>query len=154
MLSDVARRRIAALLLIAGIALAVLAITDTGPFDDPPTPEQEAKAAAETFYAAASDGDFKTYCSVLTTRARDLIQAKAARLEAAAGTDLGGCAKIVALAADAFKDSELKVRQVSVSGNRARIEANYRQADRSGLQAKTIYLELDDKGNWRISDPG
>jgi hypothetical protein len=44
-MSDVVRRWIAAGLLIAGIAVAALAITDTGPFEDPPTEEERVEAA-------------------------------------------------------------------------------------------------------------
>ena len=50
-ISDVVRRRLAAGLLIAGIALAALAITDTGPFEDPPT--QQARAEARYKFADA-----------------------------------------------------------------------------------------------------
>lgn len=154
LLSDIARRRIAALLLAAAIAAGILALTDTGPFDDPATPEEEVQATVERFYAAAAEGDFDTYCSLLTNRARELVRINAARLAAAAGGDLGGCQDILGLAEDVFKGGELKIRQVSVSGNRARVEANYRQAETTGLQAKTIYLELDKAEEWRISDPG
>jgi hypothetical protein len=153
-LSDVARRRIAAVLLIGVIVIAVLALTDTGPFDDPPTEEQLVEATAVLFYDAAAAGDFDAYCALLTSRARDQIQANAARLAAAAGGDLGKCPDVVALAADAFKGGALKIRQVSVSGNRARVEANYRVEGKPGVQAKTIYLELNPQGEWRVSDPG
>ena len=142
------------MLLIAGIAVAVLAITDTGPFDDPPTETELVEATVVKFYDAAAEGDFDAYCALLTNRARDLIQANAARLAAAAGGDLGKCPDIVALAEEAFKGGELKIRQVSVSGNRARVEANYRVEGKPGVQAKTIYLELNEQDEWRVSDPG
>ena len=46
-MSDVVRRRVAAALLVLGALVAVLAITDTGPFSDPPTTEDEVRAAVE-----------------------------------------------------------------------------------------------------------
>ena len=56
-MSDVARRRVAAALLIAGIAVAALAITDTGPFEDPPSEEERVEAAVQEFYGAAAASD-------------------------------------------------------------------------------------------------
>ena len=44
-MTDVLRRRIAAGLLIAGIAVAALASTDTGPFEPAPTEEGRVEAA-------------------------------------------------------------------------------------------------------------
>ena len=67
-MSDVVRRRIAALLLIAGIAVAVLAIADVGPFDDPPTEEERVQETVEDFFGAAANGDSKTFCGLLTER--------------------------------------------------------------------------------------
>ena len=59
-MSDVWRRRIAALLLVVGGRSAALAIADVGPSDDPPTPEEEVSEVVEDFYGAAADGDFVT----------------------------------------------------------------------------------------------
>ena len=44
--SEVARRRIAAVILIVGIVLAVLAITDTAFFEDPPTEAEKVETAS------------------------------------------------------------------------------------------------------------
>ena len=49
-MSDVVRRRVAAALLIAGIAVAALAITDAGPFEDPPTEEERVEATVNEFF--------------------------------------------------------------------------------------------------------
>jgi hypothetical protein len=44
-LSESARRRIAAVILLAGIAIAALAIWDVGPFANPPTEAERAQSA-------------------------------------------------------------------------------------------------------------
>ena len=62
------------------------------------------------------------------------------------------CTKILDVLAPVFKDSEISVRYVSVSGNRARVEARYKLAG-AGAQPRTVLL-LSEDGEWRISDPG
>lgn len=107
----------------------------------------------ERLYAAASGGDFDAYCALLTERARELVRINAARLTRD-GRDLGGCEGILELAGASLLGGKLRIREVSVSGNRARVEANLRLPEAGGVQARTIYLELDDAGEWRVSDPG
>lgn len=149
-LTEHTRRRIAAGLLAVVAAIAVFAIADVGPFADPPTEEDRAQAAVERFYGAAAEGDFATYCSLLTERARDLVRQNAARLLAEAG-ELE-CHDIVSLAADSFAGAELRIREVSVSGIQARVEADLRLP--GGPSSKTVLLERDDDGAWLIYDPG
>lgn len=149
-MSDVARRRIAALLLIAAIAVAALAIADLGPFKDPPTEEEDVQAAVERFFGAAAAGDAETFCGLLTTPARQALRVNAAqRLQI---NDLPGCEQILEALSEAFAGSELTVRRVSVSGNRARVEARYKLAG-AGPQPRTI-LMLEEEGEWKVSDPG
>ncbi|HEY8466404.1 MAG TPA: hypothetical protein VIL04_06355 [Solirubrobacterales bacterium] len=151
-LSEVTRRRIAAVLLVAGVVVGALAILDVGPFSDPPTPEEEVRATVERLYDAASAGDFETYCGLLTERARELVRVNAARL--AQGRDLGGCQQILERLGSSLLGGELRIREVSVSGNRARVEANLRLPEVKGAEARTILLELDEQGEWRVSEPG
>ena len=151
-LSDIARRRIAAVLLLACVALAALAITDTWPFDDPPTEEERAQEAVETFYDAAAEGDFATYCALLTSSARDRVRVNAARLLEEAGQLK--CEEILAVAEEEFAGLSVRIRDVSVSGVQARVEANVKLADTPGVDSRTMILEKDDEGAWRISDPG
>jgi hypothetical protein len=153
MLSEVARRRIAAILLIVGIAVAGLAITDTAPlFDDPPTPEEQVQATVERFYDEAIAGDFKAYCGLLTPSARDLVQRNAARLIEEAGRL--SCQDIIAVAAESFEGLNLRIREVSISGIRARVEVDLKRPDVPGFQSRTLYLDRLDSGEWLISDPG
>jgi hypothetical protein len=152
-LSEVARRRIAALLLIAGVAVAVLAITDTWPFDDPPTEEERTEEVVERFFGAAAQGDFGTYCSLLTPAARDQVRVNAARLLEQAGQLK--CDQILAVAAkEQLAGVEVRIRETSVVGVRARVEANVKFPDTPGTEPRTMFLELNDAGEWRISDPG
>lgn len=149
-LDEITRRRIAALLLIAGIVIAVLAIADIGPFEDPATEEEKAQAAVEEFFAAAAEGDSRTFCGLLTEQARNTLRVNTARQIQA--EELPGCREILEALKDAFAGSEVTVRFVSVSGNQARVEARYR-AEGAGAQPRTIAL-LEEEGEWRISDPG
>jgi Putative lumazine-binding len=148
-MSDTLRRRIAALLLVAGIAVAVLAIEDVGPFSDPPTQEEVVQGVVEDFFNAAAQGDSKTFCRLLTDDARKTLEVNyAQRLQ----TDEPlSCAEILDTFAAAFKGSSVDVRVVSVSGIRARVETRYKLAD-SPAQPRTVLLQLED-GGWRISNP-
>ncbi len=151
MLTDIARRRLAALLLIAGLMIGGLAIADVGPFSDPPTPEEAVKETVTEFYDAASNGDFERYCDLLTQTARDGVRANAARLvEEAGGLN---CPAILEIAKEALTETEARIREVSVSGNRARVEVSLQLADEA-VQPRTVILELDPAGSWKVSDPG
>ena len=152
MLTDIARRRIAAGLLIAGIAVAVLAIGDAGPFEDPPTPEDRVQETVEDFYAAAAAGDFETYCTLLTPGARDRVRANAARLLEEAGRL--SCGEILSVAKESFAGVSAKIREVSVSGIRARVEANVKTPGTPGVESRTMFLDQEQSGDWRVSDPG
>lgn len=151
-LSDITRRRIAALLLIAGIAVAALAITDTWPFDDPPTEDERVQDTVESFYAAGAHGDFAEYCALLTPAARDRVRVNAARLLEEAGQLR--CEGILAVAEEEFKGVSIRVREISVSGIQARAEVNVKVAGRAGVEPRTVLLEQNEAGEWRVSDPG
>ena len=81
-----------------------------------------------------------------------LVRVNAARLTR--GKDLGGCEEILERFGSSLLGGELRIRQVSVSGNRARVEANLRLPETKGAEARTIQLELDEQGDWRVSEPG
>ena len=78
-LSEVARRRIAAVILIVGIVLAVLAITDTAFFEDPPTESEKVETVVLDFFDAAAASDFESACDLLTKGAQDVMRRAAAR---------------------------------------------------------------------------
>jgi hypothetical protein len=150
-MSDLARRRIATLLLVAGIVVAALAIADLGPFRDPPTTEDHVAATVEEFFGAAAEGDFRAFCALLTPDARETLRRNAARL---GGVDANrGCARTLgAVVGEALEGSRYAVREVSVSGPRARVEARFRPPD-AQPELRTVYLnEID--GEWLVDDPG
>jgi hypothetical protein len=123
-LSDAARRRIAAVILVVGIAIAALAIFDVGPlFDDPPTDAERAQDAVEEFFAAADDGGFKAVCDHLTVQQQQAIEQRAASLAAREG--LKGCDEILReLLGNQLAETRItKVVAVRVSGNQAVVEA-------------------------------
>jgi hypothetical protein len=149
-MSDVARRRIAALLLLAGIAVAVLAIKDVGPFEDPVTEEERAGDAVEDFFGAAADGDSKRFCALLTSDARNELQVSTAqRLQV---DEVPECEKVLDVLAPVFAGSEFTLNYVSVSGNRGRAEGRLKIAN-APAQPRTVLLLLED-GEWHVSDPG
>ena len=152
-LSEAARRRIAAVILVAGIAVTVLAIADVGPFSDPPTEAERAQSAVERFFAAAQDHDFKSVCAQLTNEERQAIEQRAASIAAREG--LQGCDQILkAFLGDQLAGTRMtKVIDVRVSGNQAVIDANLHTPGSKGTRAATFHLFLV-RDEWKINDFG
>jgi hypothetical protein len=152
-LSEVARRRIAAVLLVAGIAIAVLAIADVGPFSNPPTEAQRAQAAVERFFDAARGKDFKAACHQLTAQEQRTVEQRAGSIAAQQG--LKGCDQIL----QAFLGRQLsetriaKIDDVRVSGNQAVVDATLRSPGSKGSQSATFQLFLI-RDEWRIAALG
>lgn len=152
-LSEAARRRIAAVILVAGIAVAVLAIADLGPFSNPPTEAERAQGAVERFFAAAQDRDFKSVCGQLTAEEQRAVEQRAGSVAAREG--LKGCHEILR----EFLSDELaatritKIADVRVSGNQAIVEAALRSPGSDGPRSATFHLFLI-RGEWRIADFG
>ena len=149
-MSDIARRRLAALLLVLGVVVAELAIADVGPFEDPPTVEDEARVAVEQFFAAAGAGDGERFCRRLTDDARASLRSRVASL--VRSDEAPPCGRAFDAVSAGFEGAELDVRRVSVSGDEARIEARVRLGDRPPRPRTIMLLEQD--GVWRVSDPG
>lgn len=150
-MSPFARRRIAALLLLAALFLAVLALIGEGPFDDTPPPsEAHVAAKVEDLYGAAASGEFGRFCALLTDRARSTLQRNAARLT---GDEDLGCARALNLTlGDVLEGATVEVEEASVSGPRARVVARFR-APGEEPELRTVYLE-DIDGEWLVTDPG
>jgi hypothetical protein len=148
-MSEIRRRRIAALLLIFGAAVAALAIADVGPFDDPPPPEQEVSDAVSEFYGAAADGDFVTFCGLLTEQARAQLRANASQL---LGTEQSCADALDSGLGEVLKGATLEVTEVSISGPSARVEARLKPPDEE-VQLRTVLLR-ETEGEWEVSDPG
>ena len=152
-LSEVARRRIAAAILIVGIVLVVLAVTDTAFFDDPPSESEKVETVVLDFFDAAAEGDFEVACDSVTKAAQDVMRRAAA---SALDTEQRlRCPEIMeSVIGDSFKEVTVRVRSVSISGNRARAEASLKTEGELAT-FRTILLEEDENGSgWLISDFG
>ncbi|HEX2468663.1 MAG TPA: hypothetical protein VHJ54_10705 [Solirubrobacterales bacterium] len=149
-MSEYTRRRIAAVLLVVGVLVVALAIADLGPFSDPLTEEERVQEAVESFFAAASDADFREFCSLMTKPQRERLVFRATAL--AETQDLSGCPEVVeAVVGDQFEGVSVVMDDVSVVGPKARIEATLRFGGKAGNQPRTISLEeVDDE--WLVSE--
>jgi len=152
-LSEAARRRIAAVILIGGIAVGVLAIADVGPFSDPPSEAERAQSAVEGFFAAAQDQDFKSVCGQLTAEEQRVVEQRAGSVAAQKG--LEGCDEILKeFLGDQLAQTRIaKVVDVRVSGNQAVVDANLRSPGVKGTRSATFHLFLI-RDEWRIADFG
>jgi hypothetical protein len=152
-LSEAARRRIAAFILVVGIAVAVLAIADLGPFSDPPSQAERAQAAVERFFASAQDRDFKSACGQLTGEEQRVIEQRAGSVAAREG--LKGCDEILKVfLGDQLAGTKItKIVDVRVSGNQAVVDANLSSPGSKGTQSATFDLFLV-RDVWKISDFG
>src|SRR3954452_22998966 len=152
-LSEVARRRIAALILVVGVAVAVLAIADLGPFSDPPSQAERAQGAVEQFFASAQDRDFKSACGQLTGEEQRVIEQRAGSVAAREG--LKGCDEILkGFLGDQLAGTKItKIVDVRVSANQAVVDANLSSPGSKGTQSATFDLFLV-RDVWKISDFG
>jgi len=152
-LSETARRRIAAAILLAGIVVAALAIADVGPFSNPPSQAQRVQDAVEGFFSAAQQRDFKTACDQLTQQEQRTIEQRAGSIAAREG--LKGCDEILkAFLGDQLAATKItKVADVRVSGNQAVMDAGLSSPGEGGTQSSTFHLFLI-RDEWKISDFG
>jgi hypothetical protein len=152
-LSESARRRIAAVILLAGIAIAALAIWDVGPFANPPTEAEQAQSAVEGFFAAAQDHDFEVACGQLTSDEQQAIEQRAASVASREG--LHGCDEILKVfLGDQLAGTRIaKVIDVRVSGNQAVMDASLQTPGSKGTQSAMFHLFLIN-GDWKINDFG
>lgn len=135
-LDQTQRRRVATLLLLAGVVLGALALADIWPFDDPPTDEERVEAAVEDLFEAVGEGDFKSACGQLAVRPP-------------------GCAKALEeRAGKGFRKAEAKVTDVRVSLDRAVAEVEISSPGRKEPQVRSLEVERQRDGEWRISDLG
>ena len=152
-LTDVTRRSVAAVLLVAGVALGVLAIEDVGPFSDPPTEQERVQAAVERFFDAAREEDFGAACAQLTGGEQRTVEQLAGRLALQQG--LRRCEEILrALLGSQLSGTRLaRIEDTRVSGNQAVVDAEILPPGSKHGRAATFRLFLI--GNeWKIDDLG
>ena len=152
-LSETTRRRIAAVILILGVIIAILAITDTAVFEDPPTQSERVAGTVEDFFQAASDGDFSRNCELLSDEAQATVRASGARAIAATKEPPSCSESFEGVLGESFAQVQVKVKSVSISGNRARVETAIKPVGEPS-QFRTILLETASDGGWLISDFG
>jgi ketosteroid isomerase-like protein len=147
-LSPVARRRIAAVLLVLGAVVAALAIANVGPFSNPPTEADRAQAALEDFFAAARAKDYRGVCKLMTAAERGQIEIKATAI---VGTHTG-CANVLNSALGlALAKTKVEVQDVRVSGDLAAVDAKLRTPGAARAQYRTYKLQ-EFGGQWKISE--
>jgi len=152
-LSEAMRRRIAAMILLAGIAVGGLALANVGPFSDPPSQAQRAQDTVEGFFTAAQHHDFKAACDQLTEEEQRAIEQRAGSVAAREG--LKGCDEILkAFLGDQLAATKItRVADVRVSGNQAVVDASVSSPGEKGAQSTTFHLFLI-RDEWKISDFG
>jgi predicted lipid-binding transport protein (Tim44 family) len=151
--SEVRRNRIAAVVIVIGAVIGVMALTDAAPLFDDITEEERATEAVERFFEAYGDRDFATVCELFNTEVRDTIV-----LAGATETKEGkprSCAEILEarFGATGEEDPELNVRveSVRISGPRAVAEVVARSSDAPGGRPLTVELERAEDG-WLIAN--
>jgi predicted lipid-binding transport protein (Tim44 family) len=151
--SEVVRNRIAAVVIVIGAVIGVMALTDAAPLFDDLTEEERATEAVERFFEAYGDRDFATVCELFNTEVRDAIV-----LAGATETKEGeprSCAEILEarFGATGEEDPELKVRveSVRISGPRAVAEVVATSSDAPGGRPLTVELERAEDG-WLIAN--
>lgn len=129
--------------------VVALAIFDIGPFSDPPTQEELASAAVERFYAAASDGEWETFCGGLTEFARTQVETNISRLT---GAESGDCVESLSMGGNSFEGLVIRIRDVNVVGNEARVETSVKLPGEPPELRSVLLVEED--GDWLVNDPG
>ena len=133
------------------IAIGALAVADLGPFEDPPTDEELAQAAAERFFAAAAGGDSERFCSLLTSDARRTLRINTA--QKLRTDEVPSCKRILDTLGGAFAGSAFSIRYVNVSGNQARVEGHYRTGDAPAEPPRTAIGGSAIRARRAISQP-
>jgi hypothetical protein len=141
---EILARRITAVLLVVGTAIAILALADVGPFQDR-TEEDRVRDTVEEFIEARGEREFGAVCDMLAPTLRSQVQATSG---ARPGTKPPSCAQVLTSQSrkgSSERDASLEVVDVSVSGNRARASV-----ERTEGISRGITLELVG-GEWLIA---
>lgn len=151
---ELLQRRIAAVVILIGVAIAIMALTDAAPFFDDTTEEERVADSVESFFAAFADGDYAGVCELFSPEVAAAIeQAGATETK---GEDPQGCAEILEARFAAAEAEELelavKIESVRVSGQRAVAEVIIKSEERPKGSPESIELERAPDG-WLITTP-
>ncbi len=141
-----ARRIGAAVLVVAGAAvvvLAVLTIAGSGPLagEDTPTTEEAVTETVERFLGSLADQDYAAACELLTEEVRAQLRG-------------GECAQVLAavLGATTVGAPDVELTDIRISGNQAAVDALV--TGESGESRESSLELLEDNGQWLISSFG
>jgi hypothetical protein len=134
---DAPRLRLLTLLVAIAAIVVVLVLVIGG---DEESPEEAARASAEEFVGAITDGDYETACGMLTGALRDQIGGQECpdRLGATVGQAGGSL--------------EIEILEVRVSGPQAVAETRVRTAQAPATES-SFDMQLEDE-TWRVSRLG
>jgi hypothetical protein len=151
--SEVRRDRIAAIAMVIGAVIGIMALVDAPPLFDDVSDEERATEAVERFFDAYGERDFARVCELFNAEVRDAIE-----LAGATETKEGrpkGCAEILearfGTATEQEEGLEVKVESVRVSGPRAVAEVVARTPGAPGARPLTVELERAGDG-WLIAN--
>lgn len=151
---ELLQRRIAAIVILIGVVIAIMALTDAAPFFDDTTEEERVADSVESFFAAFADGDYAGVCELFSPEVAAAIeQAGATETE---GEEPRGCAEILEARFAAAEGEELKlgvkIESVRVSGQRAVAEVIIKSEEQPKGTPESIELERAPEG-WLITTP-
>jgi ketosteroid isomerase-like protein len=148
------QRRITAVVILIGVAIAIMALTDAAPFFDDTTEEERVADSVESFFDAFADRDYAGVCNLFSPEV-------ATAIEQAGATETKreeprGCAEILEARFAAADAEELKlavkIESVRVSGQRAVAEVIIKSEERPKGSPESIELERGPEG-WLITTP-
>jgi predicted lipid-binding transport protein (Tim44 family) len=116
---EVLQRRISAGVIVVGLLVAIMALTDAGPLFDDVTEEQRVEDAVSRFFTAYDEGDFATVCELLSGEVREAIELAGATQTQEGEPDCAGIVEARFSAAAEEENLSVKVDSVRVSGARA-----------------------------------
>lgn len=143
----------AAIALIIGAGIAIIALTDGGVFNESDSDEERVVEVVTGFFMAAAEGDSEAYCATLTPGARERVERGAARASGVAASEVE-CEQVAAGGGgDGIEGLETRIRDLGVSGNRARVQVMVK-APEQPAEVRTLFLESPEPGVWLISNAG
>ncbi len=151
--AELIRRRVMAVLILVGVAIAIMALTDAAPLFDDVTEEERVTDTVERFFAAYEERDFATVCDLFSPDV-----ARAIGLVGATETKHGepkGCVEVLEARVGAADEQDaklnVKIESVRVSGPRAVAEVIVKTEDVPKGRDLPVELELSPDGEWLIT---
>ena len=150
--AELIRRRIAAVVILIAVAIAIMALTDAAPFFDDVTEEQRVTDTVERFFAAFEERDFETVCSLFSPSVvQEIKQVGATQTKKG---EPKGCVEILDARYADVPDEQaklgLKIEDVRVSGPRAVADVVVKTEEVPKGRSLPVELELGPDG-WLVT---